>query len=220
MAQEITPITLTSFIGDVNCYLAKTGVDDFVLIDTGLAVSRKALVSQLRNAGCTPGHLKLIVLTHSDFDHVGNAAYLHQEYAAKIGMHPLEIPSVETGHMGLSRKTKTLMSRILFSIYRMRKASRFKPDIELTDDTDLETFGYNARILHVPGHSIGSIGILTASGDFFCGDLMTNREKPALNPLIDELSVAQDSLTRLKSKDIQTVYPGHGKPFFFKDLTW
>ena len=38
-------------------------------------------------AGCKLGSLKLIVLTHGDFDHTGNAAYLRHKYAIKIAMH-------------------------------------------------------------------------------------------------------------------------------------
>ena len=88
MHQEIKMISLSSFIGDVNCYLLKTKDEGFVLVDTGLSNSRKQLLLDLEKAGCRSDNLKLIILTHGDLDHVGNAAFLRQKYAAKIAIHP------------------------------------------------------------------------------------------------------------------------------------
>ena len=69
----ILPLPLR--MGRVNCYLIRTA-DGHVLIDTGGSNERNELHRELENAGCTPGSLKLVLLTHGDFDHIGNAAYL------------------------------------------------------------------------------------------------------------------------------------------------
>ena len=95
------------------------------------------------------------------------------------------------------------------------KAQRFTPDVLLEDGDDLSAFGFDARVFSLPGHSKGSIGILTAASDLFCGDLLVNTDKPALNTLIDDMPAAEASLQRLVSLDVGTVYPGHGKPFPF-----
>ncbi len=71
MTSEIKTINL----GHVNCYLVKTG-DGFILIDTGWATKRTELEKELESAGCKPGNLKLVILTHGDSDHVGNCTYL------------------------------------------------------------------------------------------------------------------------------------------------
>jgi hydroxyacylglutathione hydrolase len=65
----------------------------------------------------------------------------------------------------------------------------------------------------LPGHSKGSISLLTASGDLFCGDLFENSKAPALNSLMDDPAAARASLETLKSLQIKTVYPAHGRPF-------
>jgi len=49
----------------VNAYLAKSDAG-FVLIDTGMAGNRAALERELRDAGCAPGDLRLILITHGD----------------------------------------------------------------------------------------------------------------------------------------------------------
>ena len=93
------------------------------------------------------------------------------------------------------------------------KADRFTPDLLIEDEYDLSGFGFQAIIISIAGHSKGSIGILTASGDLFCGDLLENTEKPALNAIMDNPLEANVSVEKLRNLAINTVYPGHGKPF-------
>ena len=83
---------------------------------------------------------------------------------------------------------------------------------------DLSEYGLDAKVLHLPGHSKGSIGILTADGDLFCGDLFKNRDKPVLSSIMDDLAAAKASVEKLKVLKIRTVYPGHGKPFLMEEL--
>ena len=87
----------------VNCYLFNS-VDGFVLIDTGFGKSRAAVVQALEDAGCRPGLLKLILITHGDFDHTGNAAHLRDRYGAKIAMHRGDAGVTEFGDMLKGRK--------------------------------------------------------------------------------------------------------------------
>ena len=70
---EIKTIT-TPFILNVsiNCYLVKTD-NRFILIDTGRAKKRNIIEKELEKAGCYPGNLRLILLTHGDFDHCARA---------------------------------------------------------------------------------------------------------------------------------------------------
>ena len=71
----------------------------------------------------------------------------------------------------------------------------------------------NATVIHIPGHTKGSIGILTDDGILFAGDLFTNRAKPDTATYIENSDDLKNSLSRLKTMNITTVYPGHGNPF-------
>jgi len=223
MSQEIKTISLLLpyKLGSVNCYLIKTD-KSFILIDTGFSNKRTYLEKELENAGCKPGNLKLIVITHGDFDHTGNAAYLREKYGAKIAMQYDDSGMVERGDMFWNRKKGNILIRMIAPIlFGFGKSERFKPDLYVEEGYNLSGYGFDANVLYIPGHSKGSIGILTAGGDLFCGDLFTNRDNPVLNSIMDDSAVANAGVERLKSLKINTVYPGHGKPFpmelFLKD---
>lgn len=200
-------------LGSVNCYLIETDTG-YILIDTGGSNKRTSLEKELESAGCKPGNLKLIVLTHGDFDHTGNAAYLRKKFGTKIAMHHDDSGMVERGDMFWNRKKGNIllgiMARILFGF---GKSQRFKPDSCIDEGYDLPEYGFDAKVLYIPGHSKGSIGILTSGGDLFCGDLLENTDKPSLNSIMDDLAAANASVEKLKSLRINTVYPGHGQPF-------
>ena len=221
MQKEIKKISLTLpfHMGSVNCYLIETDTG-FVLIDTGGSNSRKELARELESAGCQPSLLKLIVITHGDFDHTGNAAYLRSAFGGKIAMHTDDSGMAEGGDMFVNRNKPNPVLRKLLPIFSgFGKAERFTPDLLLGDGDDLSGYGIDARVISIPGHSKGSIAILTASGELFCGDLLENTDKPGLGSLIDDSAAANASLQKLGSLRIGTVYPGHGMPFSMQLLT-
>ena len=220
MPQEIKTICLPLpyKLGTVNCYLIETGTG-YVLIDTGGANKRGELEKELESASCKPGNLALIVLTHGDFDHTGNAAYLRNEFGTTVAMHADDSGMVERGDMFWNREKGSALLRMMSSVlFGFGRSKRFAPDLYIDEGRDLSEYGFDAQVLHIPGHSKGSIGILTASGDLFCGDLLENTEEPALNSIMDDLAAANASVEKLRSLGIGTVYPGHGQPFPMEKL--
>jgi hydroxyacylglutathione hydrolase len=213
MPQAIQTIALSFSFGGVNCYLVKTA-GGYILIDTGIANKRADLEKELVTAGCKPGDLKLIIITHADSDHIGSCAYLRQKYGAKIAMHPAELGVSERGDMGSNRKRIRGLQKALLSLFKLGEPDRFTPDIRLEEGYDFTPYGFNARVLHIPGHSIGSIGILTGEGDLFCGDLLVYRRgRAGKTTLVDDPAELDASVERLKGLGIRTVYPGHGVSF-------
>jgi len=205
--------------GNVNCYLLRSEAG-FFLIDTGSSSARKQLLSELANAGCIPGSLRLVLLTHGDFDHTGNTACLRSTFGTKLAMHRADSGMGESGDMFENRKKPNVLIRTLIPLFTgFGESERFTPDLLLEDGADLSPHGLDARVLSLPGHSKGSIGILTAEGDLFCGDLFENTKGPVLNALMDDLESAKVSLAVLESYKIRFVYPGHGEPFAMEQLT-
>ena len=204
----------------VPCYLVKTD-SGFFLIDTGDSSDCANLEQALGQAGVTPGNLKLVLLTHGDFDHAGNAAFLQQKYGAKVAMHEKDAEMVKRGDQGCNRKARpdrvTLFGKIIIfvssQLVKPAIFKKFSPDLLVNDGDDLSEYGFEAKVLRLPGHSKGSIGVLTVDGDLFCGDLLMNMFKPEPHFMIDDMAGFHASIEKLKTYRIKTVYPGHGKPF-------
>jgi hydroxyacylglutathione hydrolase len=216
MTSEIRVINL----GFVNCYLVKTD-RGFILVDTGIRGRRSGLEKALISSGCKPGNLQLIILTHGDIDHTDNGAYLRDKYQARIAIHRNDSPMVENGAMRPKRKVKSLLLRMMHVLMRisggMEKMTagfeKFTPDLFLEEGQSLKEYGFDATVLHIPGHTKGSIGILTGNGDLLSGDTLENRNGPHPATIVENEVELAASLERLKQLDIKTVYPGHGKPF-------
>ena len=209
----------------VNCYLIKTK-DGYILVDTGYSNQRINIEKALDVAGVQPGNLSLILLTHGDFDHSGNGAYFREKYQSKIAMHKDDLGMVEHGSLFYSRKSPNIIIRLLVKVMlpllrmNLKKKDRFIPDIYLKDGDDLSEYGFSAKIVHLPGHSGGSIGFHTTEGNLFIGDLLENNEKkgPVKCSLMDNLVDFDASIEKLKSLSVNTVYPGHGNSFQMEDF--
>lgn len=213
-------------LGMVNTYLIKNR-NDLFLVDTGLAMNRAKLEKLLTKEGIKPGDIKMVFLTHGDMDHTGNGAFF-QKSGAKIAIHSEDADMCRTGKSNPNRKRKgspfsKLTHKIMFKVLFPRLMKRhpfetFEPDIILSEGQDLKDYGFDAKVFHIPGHTKGSIGILTSDHDFFSGDTMNNRKKPETANIIEDETALAQSLEKIRKLDINNVYPGHGTPFKMTNL--
>ncbi len=118
------------------------------------------------------------------------------------------------------RKRPNLLTWTILSLaVRLPQKDRFEPDLLVDEDSDLSEYGLvGAKVLLLGGHSAGSIGLLLADGSLLCGDLLENRKAPRLGSIMDDVPAARASVERLNALEVGTVYPGHGKPFHWRDL--
>ena len=83
----------------------------------------------------------------------------------------------------------------------------------LRDGDLLDLGGTTLRVLHLPGHSPGSIALWDAARErLFTGDVIYEGE------LLDEMNGTDieayiASMRRLLELPVEVVYPGHGQPF-------
>ena len=200
---RVYPLWTHCSLAGANAYLIKVA-NGFVLVDTGFVWSWK--------------RLRLVVLTHGDVDHAGNAARLRRGYRAAIAVHRGDLPAVERGviprraSVGLLAKAVGLLGRIIVAL-RRGAFETFVSDLVLEDGQSLDEHGLAAKIIHIPGHTKGSIAILTADGSPYSGDTLFNMKHPPL--FVENLDEFKASLAKLRSiqEQVTRVYPGHGKSF-------
>jgi glyoxylase-like metal-dependent hydrolase (beta-lactamase superfamily II) len=187
---------------------------------------RLLFVDKFIEAGCTKGKLKAIILTHGCNDHAANAAKLREEYGCDIAMHEKDLALVNEVTLNKIIENlhyRSMIYRIVYllmkkPIHSMLEKTRkdylsFWPDRFLKDGDDLSEYGMEAEVLHIPGHTDGSIGILMKEGILFCGDILANIKHPAVAPNAKNFRQLSESLKKLSLRKLSIIYPGHGEPF-------
>jgi hydroxyacylglutathione hydrolase len=142
---------------------------------------------------------------------------------AKIAMHTDDSSIVKRGDMSVNRKTIPdrispvfkLISTLMSFFMKPGKFDTFKPKLTIDESFNLLDYGLDAKVVHLPGHSKGSIGVPASGGELFYGDLLNNMF--GFN-LIDDLPDHSFSFEKLKKLIVKTIYPGHGKPFSEKQF--
>lgn len=94
----------------------------------------------------------------------------------------------------------------------------FTPDILLKNGDNLLEFGLNATIIHTPGHTRGSIGILLDNDDYISGDTFVNNSRPRLAVYVENNEELAKSYKIISKLPIRHVYPSHGKPFNYNEI--
>jgi len=206
-------------LGLNSCYLIRG--KDVVMIDGGMPKKLKVFKRVLARLDINPSDIKLIVLTHSHFDHSGSAKEISEFTGAKIAIHESERTYLEDGGM-IIPKGVNICGKItkpwLFTIFKKISFPKFKPDILITDEPyPLKAYGIDGNIIHTPGHTIGSISVILDSGEAFVGCMAHNgfpfRFRPGLPIYAQDIEAIKKCWKILIDRGIKMIYPGHGKPF-------
>ncbi|MBN1631819.1 MAG: MBL fold metallo-hydrolase [Thermoleophilia bacterium] len=202
-------------LGEFNCYLVLAR-DGFVLVATGRPEKRAMLDAALGRAGCRPGDLGLIVITHGDCDHAGNAAYLRDTFGARIAMHREDVARMELGDWRVGFEPKPDRVSWIFKEVSRRISvgdfEVFEPDIYLEDGQSLAEHGFDATVLRLFGQAGGSLAIL-AQEDATARDARGGGAGgPDSHLFVADLAAAKADLDRLLSLGVQMVYPAFGRP--------
>ncbi len=83
----------------------------------------------------------------------------------------------------------------------------------LEEGDDLAEYGFDAKIMHIPGHTNGSIGVFAEGCGLIAGDILSNVKKPEPASNAVDFALLNKSIEKLKGKGVKHIYPGHGLPF-------
>ncbi|MDA3912003.1 MAG: MBL fold metallo-hydrolase [Bacteroidales bacterium] len=203
--------------GNANMYFVSQAVG-WILVDAGRKSKRKQLIRFMMEHEINPCDIKFIFVTHVHYDHVGNLKWLQQWTKAKIIVHEDAVENLEMGWMD-ELKTGTLWAKLLLSMGKLfpktKKFAAVKPDILIVYDTDLSEYGFDAKIMHTPGHTKGSMSLIVNSRYAFVGDLCFNLKisKYVIPPLYQDYQILYVSWEKLNESGVTEFYPGHGAQF-------
>ena len=195
-------VTEITDLSGVHCFLVE-GRDKALLIDTMTGLrGLPAFVATLTDLPVE------VALTHGHMDHAGGVFEFGRCY-----IHPADIPMLDG---------RTLPARVGYVRGQLPpgeapEASAFVPDgpvefVPIKAGDKLDLGGRALEVLHVPGHTRGSLCYLdTASGDFFAGDACNNNTLLMMD-VSATIEEYLEALLALKERqgDIRRFYLFHG----------
>ena len=187
----------------------------FGLVDSGNRNTERKIVKAITSRGLKMENLQFIFLTHTHYDHAGNVAVLKKMSSAKIIVHQSEADYLRKGFHPIPNGTNPAFKFIVFlgRKFTHKAYSSFKavvPDKLFKDRFDLQEFGIDAKILHTPGHTLGS-SILVTDRKAFVGDTVFNVMGFNYPTFANDEAVLQKSWQKLLALDVDFYYPAHGK---------
>ena len=184
------------------------------LIDAGLPGSQKKIFSYLATLGFTPTDLKRIVITHSDFDHIGGLAALRSASGARVCASEIEANAIATGKPSRPIRPQNLLQKLVFGLLgAFARTAPLQVDEILRDGQVLPILG-GLTVLDTPGHTPGHISLFAhAAGILFCGDSLV-AGKGQLSPSRPDVTwdriKADESVRKQAALGAQIVCSGHG----------
>ena len=196
--------------GGVTLYMLR-GRDGDLMIDTGFFRMRRDIEGWMQ-----PFRVRHVFLTHAHPDHDWTAAYFQRSGCALM---------LSAADMPLRQHFLRQPVHAVLPQYRLRnlmqlaggalcRSRAYTPDIILKpeDSAYLQTCGFDAEIIPLPGHTLGSLGILSG-GVLYCGDAFTMLfGKPDITPHAHSIPLMQRSLRTILHCGAQWLACGHGRP--------
>ncbi len=188
---------------------------DALLIDTGSRGSAVLIVSGLRALRLRPEQVSTVAITHHHPDHAGGLARVAEWTTARVAAHRLDAGIIGGVEHWPDPRKRGLAARVARSAMRMLSSSPVTVDIQL-EDGDVLPFEDEVRVVHTPGHTLGSISLFIPSkGVVVVGDALQYRMRrlslPAARFTVD-MRLAYQSLAKLLEWDFDTICFSHFPP--------
>jgi hydroxyacylglutathione hydrolase len=198
--------------GRSNVFLLSNDLKN-ILIDTSPANRWNKLEKSLEENKVD--NIDYLILTHSHFDHAGNTNRIKKKFGCPVILHRSEDHNLKTGEICIPKGANPF-SRLIVNNLASRLSHRFKcelshPDILVDSEFDLNPFGFNARILHTPGHSPGSVSIIADDEIAIVGDTMFGVFRwSVFPPFAENVSQLVNSWGILLGTSCKIFLPSHG----------
>ncbi len=189
-----------------------------LLVDTGAKTDGKKLLRRLVSTGKPDG----VIMTHTHFDHMGNAGILKDRYAPVFIVHEAEKGYLESGNIplpeGSCRWTRFISRLGAEKVPHWFQSRGVRADIFFRERYNLEAFGFNAYVLHTYGHSPGSASVIIDNEMALVGDALMGVPGMLFPPYADNIPAVVQSWKKLLDTGCHTFHPAHGFPVGRKKL--
>lgn len=205
--------------GKSNVYLVING-ENAILVDTSTSRVEKQLLLKLKKMLSISKSIQLraLIFTHVHYDHVQNAAGIINAFQPQLIVHSTEAVFLQQGYTLMPQGTNSLTKRLVnfantHNLYRksILNFNSITPDILVGEKYDLSSLGISGYILHVPGHTIGSLALILDHEIAIVGDSLFGIFKNSVfPPFSNDVPSMIRSWNRLLDTRCSLFLPGHG----------
>ncbi|PKP22743.1 MAG: MBL fold hydrolase [Bacteroidetes bacterium HGW-Bacteroidetes-21] len=185
----------------VNTYVVYDESGECIIIDPACSDNREnnELESFITEKSLTP---KMVIATHFHFDHLMGASFVCKTYNLELAGH--KNFSIYWDKFGVTTQTQS---------FGFSMDSPPKPTIILDNDSVIRFGNSSLIVMHLPGHSICSIGLYSEKNNIlFTGDVLFKMGYGRTDlPGGDYESLMHSITKKIFTLDHSTaIYPGHG----------
>ena len=208
---EVVPIILKND----NVFIIKD--KKIVLFDTGVKSERKIIEKKFKEEHLSFSDVSLIVISHSHYHNAANAEYFKNKTNAPILIHHTESSNLNLGEPVLNRIDN--LDGFFASFARRNKSfASVKPDLEFIDEFDLLPFGVRGKVIHTPGHTVGSSSVFLENNNVICGEVIIKKLYslyPSFPYFVDDYDELFESYMKIMKSYPTVIFSSHGGPFSF-----
>ena len=203
------------FIPDAHVYvLGEPSSRDLSLVDVGLIGKADDKIESLRKMGIESKDIKRVIMTHTHLDHIGCLSEILKKIpGVELWIHRLEAEPLEKGdeRTVYGMDTFKAMCQLQYGV----KAGAFSVQVDhpLEGGESLNINGRDWEVIHVPGHSMGSIALyhraekILIPGDVIYADHAIGR----FDLYGANATDLKESLLRLAELEVDILLPGHNR---------
>lgn len=187
---------------------------DLSLIDPGLLGKGKYKLDSIRKMGIDPEDIQRVIMTHTHFDHIGALSEIQRQIPrAELWIHYLEGDLLEQGDERAVYGME-MFQQVCRMQFRIKPgAFTFKVHRKLEGGETLNVGDMAWEVIHIPGHSAGSIGLydpaekILVPGDVLYADHAIGR----FDLFGADAEALKQSLMRLSEREVDILLPGHNQ---------
>jgi hydroxyacylglutathione hydrolase len=203
------------FMPDSHVYvLGKPSSPSLSLIDAGLTGKGSYKIQSIQKAGIELSAIKRIIMTHTHLDHIGCLSEILKQIPwAELWVHSLEADLLEQGDERTVYGMDTFRGFCQGQFGLKSGAFKFKVNRKLQGGETLDLGDMTWEVIHIPGHSMGSIGLyhrpmkILIPGDVVYADHAIGR----FDLYGADAAGLKKSLMRLGELEVDILLPGHNQ---------
>jgi hydroxyacylglutathione hydrolase len=203
------------FIPDAHVYvLGEPSSPDLSLVDVGLIGKADYKIESLRKMGIESKDIKRVIMTHTHLDHIGCFSEILKKIpGVELWIHRLEAEPLEKGDERTVYGMDTFKAMCQLQYGVKAGSFSFQVDHQLEGGESLNIDGRDWEVIHVPGHSMGSIALyhraekILIPGDVIYADHAIGR----FDLYGANATDLKESLLRLAELEVDILLPGHNR---------